>query len=136
MQRMEFALRLIMGALVGGLAAILPLRLAVAADAYDIHVIEPLTGGASFIGKGQLDNLTLLEGYVNKNGGILGRPVHFVFHDNQSSPQLTVQIANEVLAGQPAVILGTPDHGAVQCHHAAREERTGPVLPYARRASG
>jgi len=126
MHRMSLALSLIIGALVGGLAAILPLRSAVAADAYDIHVIEPLTGGGSFIGKGQLDNLTLLEGYVNKNGGIRGRPVHFVFQDNQSSPQLTVQIANEILAGQPAVILGTPI--TAQCNAIAPLMKNGPVL--------
>jgi len=137
MHKMAFALRvvfalslptraLIGGLLAGGLALILPLPSAVAADAYDIHVIEPLTGGAAFIGKGQVDNLTLLEGYVNKNGGIQGRPVHFVFQDNQSSPQLTVQIANELLAGHPAVVLGTPI--TAQCNAIAPLMTKGPLL--------
>jgi branched-chain amino acid transport system substrate-binding protein len=126
MHRISSLARLLAGALVGGLAATLPLRSAGAADAYPIHVIEPLTGGGSFIGKGQQDNLTLLEAYANAAGGIQGRPVHFVFHDNQSSPQLTVQIANDVVAGGPAVLLGTPI--TAQCNAIAPLMKKGPVL--------
>ena len=48
--------------LMGGMAALLaqastPAR---AADAYDINVILPMTGGASFVGLGQKDTLTAL----------------------------------------------------------------------------
>jgi branched-chain amino acid transport system substrate-binding protein len=89
-------------ALAGG--AIGPAR---AADPYDIHVILPLTGGGAFLGQGHRDSLAILAEIVNKSGGIQGRPLHFVFHDDQSSPQVAVQLANEVLADKPAVMLGS-----------------------------
>lgn len=78
-----------------------------AADPYDINVILPLTGGGAFLGQGHRANLDILAEVVNKTGGIKGRPLHFVYHDDQSSPQVAVQLANEVLAEKPAVILGS-----------------------------
>jgi branched-chain amino acid transport system substrate-binding protein len=78
-----------------------------AAEPYDIHVILPLTGGGAFLGQGHRDTFEILAGVVNKTGGVAGRPVHFVYHDDQSSPQVAVQLANEVLAEKPAVVLGS-----------------------------
>jgi len=88
------------------LAAYAPAR---AADTYDIHVIVPLTGGASFVGLGQQDVLNALAAEVYKTGGIHGKPVHFVFGDDQTSPQVAVQLTTDVLAGKPApvVIMGS-----------------------------
>jgi branched-chain amino acid transport system substrate-binding protein len=78
-----------------------------AAEPYDIHVILPLTGSGAFLGKGHRDSLDTLADIVDKSGGIAGRPVRFVYHDDQSSPQVAVQLANDVLAEKPAVILGS-----------------------------
>jgi branched-chain amino acid transport system substrate-binding protein len=78
-----------------------------AADPYKINVILPLTGGAAFLGKGEQQTLQLLQSTVNKEGGINGQPLEFVFHDDQTNPQTTVQIANGILAEKPAVILGS-----------------------------
>jgi branched-chain amino acid transport system substrate-binding protein len=93
----------------GSIALALALVLAAGARAadYDIHVILPMTGGGSFVGKGQQDSLDALAAVVNKDGGIAGRKLHFVYHDDQTSPQVAVQLANEVLADKPAVILGS-----------------------------
>ena len=85
------------------LAAAGPAR---AADNFDIQVIMPLTGGGSFLGQGEQQSLQLAEKVANATGGI-GKPVHFVFHDDQSSPQVAVQLTNEVLAQHPAVLLGS-----------------------------
>jgi branched-chain amino acid transport system substrate-binding protein len=74
---------------------------------YDIHVILPLTGGGAFLGAGHQDALNILADVVNKSGGIKGRPLHFVFHDDQTSPQVAVQLATQILAEKPAVILGS-----------------------------
>ncbi len=71
-----------------------------------IDVIISLTGSASFVGKDQTDALHVLEGYVNKNGGIAGRPVQFAVHDDASNPQVAVQLANQIIATKAAVILG------------------------------
>ena len=78
-----------------------------AADPYKINVILPLTGGAAFLGKGEQQTLQLLQSTVNKEGGISGQPLEFVFHDDQTNPQTTVQIANGILAEKPAVMLGS-----------------------------
>ena len=78
-----------------------------AAEPYDIHVILPLTGNGAFLGQGHRDSLDTLAEIVNKADGIRGRPVRFVYHDDQSSPQVSVQLATEIIAAKPAVILGS-----------------------------
>src|ERR1700746_17444 len=80
---------------------------AVAAETYDIHVILPLTGSGAFLGQGHRDSLDTLAEIVNKSNGIEGRPLRFVYHDDQSNPQVSVQLATEIIAQKPAVILGS-----------------------------
>ncbi len=91
------------------LLALAPGQPARAADTYDIHVIVPLTGGAAFVGMGQKDTLEALAAVVNKTGGIRGKQLHFIFHDDQTSPQVAVQLTTDVLGGKPApaVIMGS-----------------------------
>jgi len=78
-----------------------------AADTQDINVILPLTGGGAFLGKAEQQSLQRYEKLVNSTGGIHGKTLRFNFHDDQSSPQLAVQLANQVKAGNPPVILGS-----------------------------
>jgi branched-chain amino acid transport system substrate-binding protein len=78
-----------------------------AAQAYDIDVVLPLTGPGAFLGQGERQSLQLVEKSVNGGGGIKGQELHFVFHDDQSSPQVGVQLASEIVAKQPAVLLGS-----------------------------
>ena len=94
-------------ALVGALVFAVAVAPSRAADPYEIHVILPLTGGGAFLGHGHHDSLEALADIVNKSGGIKGRPLQFVYHDDQSSPQVAVQLANEILADKPSVILGS-----------------------------
>jgi len=78
-----------------------------AAEPYKINVILPLTGGAAFLGIGEQQALQLFQTVANKEGGIDGMPIEFVFHDDQSSPQTTVQIGNGIFPEKPAVMLGS-----------------------------
>src|SRR5690348_3956376 len=78
-----------------------------AAASYDVNVVLPLTGRAAFVGQGQKDTLDALAEYVNKNGGIDGRHLQFTYHDDQSSPQVAVQLTNGILPSHPAVIMGS-----------------------------
>lgn len=80
---------------------------AYAAAPYKINVILPLTGGAAFLGKGEQQALQLLQATVNKEGGIDGQPLKFVYHDDQTNPQVTVQITDSILPEKPAVMLGS-----------------------------
>jgi branched-chain amino acid transport system substrate-binding protein len=96
-----------------------------AADPYEVHVILPLTGGAAFVGQGQQKALVALQDVVNHDGGIGGRPLAFNFHDDQSSPQVTLQIAQGILPGKPPVILGSSI--VAMCNAIAPMLKSGPV---------
>ncbi|MGH7225990.1 MAG: ABC transporter substrate-binding protein, partial [Gemmataceae bacterium] len=96
-----------------------------AAGTYDINVVLPLTGGAAFVGQGQKDALSALEEEVNKSGGIRGEKLRFIFHDEQTSPQVAVQITTQLLASKPAVIMGSSLVG--ECLAMAPLMTNGPV---------
>ena len=76
-------------------------------DSYDLHVIIPLTGGGAFLGKAENQALGVVANVINKDGGIHGKKVNLVIHDDQSSPQIAVQLMSEVIAARPAIILGS-----------------------------
>ena len=97
-----------------------------AADNYEINVILPQTGGASFLGKAEQHALELVQKSVNAGGGIQGRPVQFNFFDDQSSPQTAVQMANQVLATHPAVMIGSSI--VAMCNAMAPLMQNGPVM--------
>ena len=99
---------LVCGAIAVALAFIALAGPARAADEpYKINVILPLTGQASFLGKEEQVALQIAEKVINKSGGIQGRPVQFVFFDDTSSPQTGVQLVKQVMAENPAVVLGS-----------------------------
>jgi branched-chain amino acid transport system substrate-binding protein len=96
-----------------------------AAGPYEINVVLPLTGGASFVGDGQKDTLDALAAYVNETGGIQGRDLQFVYRDDQTSPQVAVQLTTAVLPSHPAVIMGSSLVG--MCLAMAPLMKDGPV---------
>jgi branched-chain amino acid transport system substrate-binding protein len=96
-----------------------------AAEPYQIHVILPLTGNGAFLGQGHRDSLDTLAEIVNQSDGIAGRPLQFVYHDDQSSPQVAVQLATALLADKPAVILGSSL--VAMCAAIAPLMQSGPV---------
>ena len=99
---------------------------ALAADPYNIDVVLPLTGGASFLGKAEQVALQQAEKQLAKGEGVGGRPIKFVFHDDQSSPQTAVQLATQIVNAKPAVVLGS---GVVaMCNAMAPLMKNGPVL--------
>jgi branched-chain amino acid transport system substrate-binding protein len=91
----------------------------------NIDVILPLTGGAAFLGKAQQQSLLYLEAAITA-GSVKLDPVHFVFHDDQSSPQNAVQLATQIKAGNPPVILGSSV--VAMCNAIAPLMKNGPVL--------
>jgi branched-chain amino acid transport system substrate-binding protein len=96
-----------------------------AEQAVTLDVIIPTSGAGAFLGKAEVDALRLFETVVNeKEGGIRGRPLHFEIQDDQSSPQIAVQLANRVKAKRPAIILGSTLTGA--CNAMAPLMKSGP----------
>jgi branched-chain amino acid transport system substrate-binding protein len=77
-----------------------------AAEPYTIDVVLGQTGGGAFGAAGELQSLQIIEKLANEGGGIAGRPLQFNYNDDQSNPQFTVQLAGQILAKHPAVVLG------------------------------
>lgn len=97
-----------------------------AEDTYDINVVLPLTGGGAFLGKAEQLALQQYEKAVAATGGIHGKRLRFVFHDDQTSPQVAVQIANQLKASNPPAVLGSAV--LALCNAMAPLMRNGPVL--------
>lgn len=92
---------------------------------YDINVVMGLSGGNTFIGAAQQTSLKVLEDVINKQGGIRGRPIHFNFFDDQTNPQVSVQLTNEVLAKKPQVMIGS--NLSAMCRAISPLFKSGPV---------
>jgi branched-chain amino acid transport system substrate-binding protein len=112
--------------LIGAAWPMLSLSPAAAADPYQVNVITSLTGGASFLGKGEQTALDLLKKSINKSGGINGRDLEFTYSDDQSSPQTAVQLVTQIMASNPPVIVG-PSIVAM-CNAAGALMKNGPVM--------
>lgn len=93
---------------------------------FPIHVMLAQSGAGASVGESTSQVLKALEQYVNRSGGVRHRPIRFVFHDDQSVPQVDVQLTNQVLQTHPAVVL---DAGpAYNCGAVAALYARGPVL--------
>lgn len=97
-----------------------------AAEPFDIPVVLPLTGSAAFLGLAEQKALVRAAAAFSEDGGIGGRPVRFVFFDDQSSAQTAVQLATQILATKPPVILGSALVG--MCNAMAPLMARGPVM--------
>jgi branched-chain amino acid transport system substrate-binding protein len=93
------------------------------AVAQEIPVVLPLTGGAAFLGQGERNALQLVEKVVNTGSAA---PIHFAFHDDQSSPQVAVQLASQIKAQNPPVMLGSAI--VAMCNAMAPLMQDGPVM--------
>ena len=85
-----------------------------AADPYEIPVILSLTGLYAFIGKGSQVGLEGVEQVANAAGGVNGRQIKFVFQDDGSSPQTSLQLANALTAKGTPFILGPSSTASVR----------------------
>ena len=89
-----------------------------------IPIILPLTGGGAFIGQTHQKTMQVLEEIVNKDGGIKGRPLKFNFLDDQTSPQVSKQLASQV-QNQSAIVMGSSL--SAMCQAIAPVFEAGPV---------
>jgi branched-chain amino acid transport system substrate-binding protein len=120
---------MIRGAVLFALAVLLAVgaaRPARAADPYDVDVLLSLTGAGAFLGQSEAKSIAAIELLANKAGGINGRPVHFVVQDDQSSPQVAVQLANALIAKGVPIILG-PGYSATCYAVLPIVAKSGPV---------
>jgi branched-chain amino acid transport system substrate-binding protein len=73
---------------------------------YEIDGIMAVTGPFAAVGSMEARTLGVIEGLVNRGGGIKGRPIKFVILDDQSSPQLAVQLMTGISAKNVPVVIG------------------------------
>lgn len=99
-----------------------------AGEPYEINAIVSLTGSAAFLGKEQQQALEAIEKAQNAKGGIRGRKIHFSIADDQSNPQIAVQLTNAVIAKHVPVILGSTL--VAQCNAMAAVVRENGPLQY------
>jgi len=98
---------------------------ATAADPLDIYVLLPMTGNVAFIGTPESQSLHAVEAWANRTGGVGGRPVRFVVEDDQSNPQVDVQLATQIIAKRAPVVLGPVM--TAQCNAISPLMKDGPV---------
>jgi branched-chain amino acid transport system substrate-binding protein len=100
---------------------------AFAAQPYELPILVPMTGYAAFFGTSQTAALLAIQDYVNDTGGIQGRPLKFVIKDDQTNPQVDVELLNQLLPTKPGVVLGPNSSG--QCNAIEPLTRAnGPVM--------
>ena len=97
-----------------------------AADPYTISIVLSLTGGAAFLGTKEAASLRVLETVVNGQGGVRGRPVKFDIADDESNPQVAVQLFSQLIAKNVPFIYG-PTLTAVCQAVAPLVDKAGPV---------
>jgi branched-chain amino acid transport system substrate-binding protein len=111
--------------------ALLPILLgeavAQAKPVLKINAILPLTGPASFIGAGLSRSLGVIESTVNAQGGISGQRIHFVIADDQSNPQVDIQLINQLVSQHTAALIGPSTTAGCNAAAPLVLER-GPVL--------
>ncbi|HXP92340.1 MAG TPA: ABC transporter substrate-binding protein [Candidatus Binatia bacterium] len=73
---------------------------------YELNGIFAVTGPAAFIGAPASQAFKAIEGYVNSTGGINGRPIRMIVLDDQTNPQVAVQLVNGLAAKNVAVFIG------------------------------
>lgn len=93
----------------------------------EVPAILPLTGTFAFFGQASQKTMQLVEERTNAQGGIHGRPVKMVFSDDQSSPQLSVQLMNGLIAKKAPLVLG-PAVTATCAAAAPLVAAAGPVM--------
>jgi branched-chain amino acid transport system substrate-binding protein len=120
------AIRRVFTAAAAAVLLLTPFAARGADEPVEINAIVPMTGGAAFIGKGYSAAFTALETYVNKHGGINGRPLKFVVQDDQSNPQTSVQLFSGLIDKKVPVVLGAAL--VAECNAMKAMLKDGPLL--------
>ncbi|MCW2684853.1 MAG: receptor ligand binding region family protein [Blastococcus sp.] len=92
----------------------------------EINAILSISGGAAFLGTGEMHNLEVLQDTVNADGGIDGREIKFNFLDDKSTPAVAVQLARGLIDDGVHAFVG-PSLGATCGAVAPLIAEKGPV---------
>ncbi len=73
---------------------------------YALTAILSESGAGAFVGQAAGKSMVAMESYINSTGGIHGRPVKITVLDDQSSPQVAVQLVNGLIAQKTPALIG------------------------------
>ena len=73
-----------------------------------IGVVLPLTGPNSSFGKSGQNGIKLLEDQVNKDGGISGRKIKFIFEDDEGKPDTATTVGTKLISSDNVVAIVGP----------------------------
>jgi branched-chain amino acid transport system substrate-binding protein len=100
-----------------------------AAEPIKIGLSGPFTGGSSSMGVSMRDAVKLAVAEVNKNGGVLGRPLQLVERDDEAKNEVGVQVAQELINKEHvAATLGFINTGVALASQRFYEEAEIPVI--------
>lgn len=94
---------------------------------YELNAILSTTGAGAFLGANAAKTMKIIEDLTNASGGINGRPLKIIVSDDQSKPEVAVQLTNELMAKKVAVILG-PSLTATCAANGPLVTKSGPVI--------
>jgi branched-chain amino acid transport system substrate-binding protein len=83
-----------------------------AAEPIKIGFIASITGGASFLGEPEKNTALMVQEWVNKEGGIKGRPIEIIIEDSKSEESQAVLAAKKLIEQSKVVaIVGSSTTG-------------------------
>jgi branched-chain amino acid transport system substrate-binding protein len=86
---------------------LLTIRVAPAQEApIVIYAVLPLTGFGAFFGKAIAQSVGAFEASTNRNGGIKGRPLKVIIQDDETNPQVAVQLFDQIIAKGGTIVIG------------------------------
>jgi branched-chain amino acid transport system substrate-binding protein len=94
-----------------------------------IGVTGPYTGGSSSMGVSMRDGVRLAVAEINKNGGVLGRPLQAVERDDEAKNEVGAQVAQELINKEKVVAtLGFINTGVALAAQRFYQEAEIPVI--------
>lgn len=73
---------------------------------YELTAILSETGAGAFVGQAAAKSMAAMASYINATGGIHGRPLNVTVLDDQSNPQVAVQLVNGLIAQKRPAFIG------------------------------
>jgi branched-chain amino acid transport system substrate-binding protein len=94
-----------------------------------VGLTGPFTGGSASMGVSMRDGVKIAVEEINKNGGVLGRPLLLVERDDQARNEVGVQIAQELISKEEVVAtLGFINTGVALASQRFYQEAEIPVI--------
>lgn len=76
-----------------------------AAEPIKIGFVASITGGASFLGEPEKNTAVMIQDWINKEGGINGRPLEIIIEDSKSGPSEAVLATKKLIEKDMVVVI-------------------------------